>query len=160
MRTIDKFLWFRSWLVNMRRPLFRKLYGIEIPRTASVSLSARFRPTERGPITIGDDTLIAFKTLILGHDISDGREAPVVIGRDCFIGGGSIVLPGVTIGDGSIVGAGSVVYDDVPPNSIVAGNPARVLKTGIGAGKKGRLPEADERARAAKAAAAVEAARA
>lgn len=150
MRTIDNFLWFRSWIVKLRRPVVRCLYGIDIPPTSSVSLSVRFYPAAEGPIVIDDDTLIAFKTLILGEDIITGRQAPVHIGRRCFIGGGSIIMPGVTIGDGSIVGAGSVVYDDVPPACIVAGNPARILKTGISAGKKGRLPEADERARAAK----------
>lgn len=151
MRTIDRFLWFREWLVNLRRPLYRRLYGIDIPRSASVSFSARFRATAKGPITIGEDTLIAFKTLVLGHDPATGREAPVVIGRRCFIGGNSLIMPGVTIGDGSIVGAGSFVDRDVPPDSIVVGSPFRVLKTGIHAGKKGRLPEADARAAEAKA---------
>jgi carbonic anhydrase/acetyltransferase-like protein (isoleucine patch superfamily) len=53
------------------------------------------------------------------------------------------VLPGVTIGDGSIVGAGSVVFDDVPPRSIVGGNPARVLRQNIEVVRHGRLKEAD-----------------
>lgn len=52
---------------------------------------------------------------------------PVVIEDDCFIGHGAIILMGVTVGRGSIVGAGSVVTSDVPPGSVVAGNPARVI---------------------------------
>ena len=150
MRSIDRLLWLRAWVIRVRRPLFRFFYGVDIPPTASVSLSARFRATARGPITIGGDTLIAFKTLVLGADPASGREAPVRIGTHCFIGGGSVILPGVTIGDHVIVGAGSVVTDSVPPHSIVVGNPARVLKSGIDTGKKGRLPGADETARAAK----------
>lgn len=53
---------------------------------------------------------------------------PVTIGNDVWIGGRAIVLPGVTVGDGSVVGAGSVVTKDVPPLSLVAGNPAVVMR--------------------------------
>lgn len=155
MKTIDQLLWFRAWLIKVRRPIYRMLHGVDIPPTASVSFSARFRATPGGPITIGEHTLVAFKTLVLGSDAT-GREAPVRIGRNCFIGGGSIILPGVTIGNGSIVGAGSVVQENVPDDCIVIGNPARILKRGIEAGSRGRLPGADARARAAKAKAAEE----
>jgi maltose O-acetyltransferase len=58
-----------------------------------------------------------------------------------------MILPGVTIGDGAIVGGGAVVFEDVPPRSIVGGNPARVLKTDIDAGPYGRLEGADENTR-------------
>lgn len=59
-----------------------------------------------------------------------GRESarPIRIGNDCWIGGAAIILPGVTIGDGVTVGAGSVVTRDVPARSVVVGNPARVVK--------------------------------
>lgn len=53
---------------------------------------------------------------------------PIKIGADCWFGGNCIVLPGVTIGKGAVVGAGSVVTRDVPDFAVVAGNPARVLK--------------------------------
>ncbi len=58
----------------------------------------------------------------------DLRERPVVIGDDVLIGCQSIILSGVTIGDGAVVGAGSVVTRDVPPMTLVAGNPARELR--------------------------------
>lgn len=54
---------------------------------------------------------------------------PIHIGSDCWFGGNVIVLPGVNIGNGATVGAGSVVTKDVPPFTVVAGNPARVIKT-------------------------------
>jgi len=54
---------------------------------------------------------------------------PIRIGDDVWLGGGAIVLAGVTIGDRAIVGAGAVVTKDVPPDVVVAGNPARVIKT-------------------------------
>lgn len=67
------------------------------------------------------------------HDLGHGRNQgcyaiPITIGNDVWIGGSSVVLAGVTIGDNSIVAAGSVVTKDVPANVIVVGNPAKVLK--------------------------------
>lgn len=53
---------------------------------------------------------------------------PITIGEDVWIGGGASVMPGVTIGDGAVVGAGSVVTKDVAPRTVVAGNPAKVIK--------------------------------
>lgn len=60
-----------------------------------------------------------------------GREAgkPITIGDNCWLGGGVIVCPGVRIGDGAIIGAGSVVTRDIPANSVAVGNPARVTRT-------------------------------
>lgn len=55
-------------------------------------------------------------------------NAPVRIGRNCWIGAGAIILPGITIGDNSVIGAGSVVTKDVPANVVAVGNPCRVLR--------------------------------
>ena len=57
--------------------------------------------------------------------------APVVIGNNVWIGDRVIILPGVHIGNGTIIGAGSVVTRDIPPNSVAAGNPAKVLKNRV-----------------------------
>lgn len=54
---------------------------------------------------------------------------PIHIGPDCWLGGNVIVLPGVNIGNGATIGAGSVVTKDVPPYTVVAGNPARIIRT-------------------------------
>jgi maltose O-acetyltransferase len=86
-------------------------------------------------IEIGDDACLAPNVHVLAHDASTKRHlgftriARVRIGRRVFIGAESIVLPGVTIGDDAIVAAGSVVTRDVPPGTIVAGNPARAIGT-------------------------------
>ena len=67
-----------------------------------------------------------------GHDISSPimelTFAPITIGSNCWIAGRTIVMPGVTIGDGAVVGAGAVVTKDVAPWMVVGGNPAREIK--------------------------------
>jgi len=84
-------------------------------------------------IAIGDDTTISLDVIILAHDASTrthvgySRVAPVRIGHRVFIGARAVILPGVTIGDDAVVGAGSVVTRDVPAGTVAAGNPARVL---------------------------------
>lgn len=56
-------------------------------------------------------------------------NAPVKIGKNCWIGAGAIILPGVTIGDNTVIGAGSVVTKDIPDNVVAVGNPCRVLRS-------------------------------
>ena len=86
-----------------------------------------------GGITIDDDAQIAANVQLISnnHDL-DNRMVitckPVHICRRAWIGAGATILPGVTVGENSVVGAGSVVTHDVEPNTIVAGNPARVIK--------------------------------
>lgn len=86
-----------------------------------------------GGITIGDETQIAANVQLISnnHDLEDRNVItckPVNIGKRVWIGAGATILPGVTIGDNSVVGAGSVVTKDVPSDTIVAGNPARFIK--------------------------------
>jgi acetyltransferase-like isoleucine patch superfamily enzyme len=125
----------RQWLVRVK--------GMVIDPSASLSLSSRILSAERGSIVIGAESLVAFKTLILTRCAKTGAALSTRIGRRCFIGGGAVILPGVSIGDESIVAAGAVVGADVPPRCIVAGNPARVIRRDISVGKFGRLAGAD-----------------
>jgi serine acetyltransferase len=75
-------------------------------------------------IIIGYNTVLAVAAQLITHCPVRG-DAPVRIGKNCYIGYGAIVLPGVTIGDNCIIGAGSIVTHDIPPNSVAYGNPAR-----------------------------------
>ncbi len=92
-------------------------------------------------VEIGDNVLIGSGTLIIDSDLhsndpykrveqSDCFDSlPVKIDRDVFVGARTIILKGVTIGEGAIIGAGAVVVHDVEPFTIVAGNPARLVRT-------------------------------
>lgn len=88
-------------------------------------------------ITFGDDCMLAPNVQIYTatHPIDikgrySGRELgyAITIGNKVWIGGGAIILPGITIGNNAVIAAGSVVTKDVPKNAVVAGNPARVIK--------------------------------
>ena len=90
---------------------------------------------DRGGITIGDNTFLAPHVCLIteNHGLpADQRRTliskPIVIGNNVWIGTSAIVLQGVTIGDNAVIGAGSVVTKNVPENSVVAGNPASVIK--------------------------------
>ena len=116
-------------------PPFYSEFGknLTLGRDVFINIGCRFQDT--GGITIGDGSLIGHGSTLttLDHGIDpdhrgDMVPAPIVIGRKVWLGASVTVVPGVTIGDGAIVGAGAVVTKDVPPNAIVAGVPARLLR--------------------------------
>jgi len=137
----------RLFLTGLRRRWLEWRSGIRIDPSCSISLSSRFIGGQPGGISVGADTLVAFKTLLDARDLATGAVKPIRIGERCFIGGGSTILPGVTIADEVIVAAGAVVFDDVPPCCIVAGNPARIVRRDIKVGRFGRLDGANENTR-------------
>lgn len=103
------------------------------------SVYANFNLTlvDDGEIHIGDHTMLGPNVVLAtaGHPILPQlREQvmqfnlPIHIGRNCWLGAGVIVLPGVTIGENTVVGAGSVVTKDLPANVVAVGNPCRVLR--------------------------------
>lgn len=86
-------------------------------------------------VTVGSGTLLAWDVQVVdsdSHALGDApTTAPVTIGDGVWIGARATVLKGVTVGDGAVVAAGAVVTADVPPAALVAGNPARVVRTGV-----------------------------
>jgi acetyltransferase-like isoleucine patch superfamily enzyme len=142
-RGLNRLKGLRHGLITLRRFWLTRVWGMDIDPTAQFSLSAKFDRTFPIGIHVGAKSYIAFEARILTHDMTRGLYLHTRIGANCFIGGRSLILPGVEIGDNSIIGAGSVVTKSVPPGSLVAGNPARILRSDIAVGDFGRFIEAD-----------------
>lgn len=99
---------------------------------------------DEAPVTIGDRVFIGphCGLYTVAHALDAGQRArgvmrarPITIGNDVWIGGHTVVLPGVTIGDGAVIGAGSVVTRDIPAGVVAAGNPCRIVRP-IGPGDR------------------------
>lgn len=117
------------------RPPFHCDYGSHISVGARVFLNFNCVILDVAAVTIGEGTQIGPAVQIYAADHPRDPEQrrgglelgrPVRIGSNVWIGGGAIILPGISIGDDAIIGAGSVVTRDVPDGATVAGNPARV----------------------------------
>lgn len=86
-------------------------------------------------VSMGNNVTIAVNAMILTHDASTkpflnySKVGKVEIGNDVFIGAGAVILPGVKIGNRVVIGAGSIVSKDIPDNSVVVGNPAKIIGT-------------------------------
>ena len=118
-------------------PQFTCDYGYNIRLGRNVFINYHCILLDCAPIDIGNDVQIgpAVQLYTAQHPLEanvrrSGLESarPIRIGNDVWIGGGAVVLPGVTIGDRSVVGAGSVVVRSVPADCVAVGNPARVVR--------------------------------
>ncbi|MGK3959299.1 sugar O-acetyltransferase [Sorangium sp. So ce118] len=119
------------------RPPFHVDYGAHITIGARCFANFGLVALDVAPIAIGDDVQIGPNVQLLTptHPVEPEPRRqkweaakPIKIGNNVWLGGGAIVLPGVTIGDNTVVGAGSVVTRDLPANVIAVGNPARVIR--------------------------------
>ena len=128
---LNKFQFVRKAIVRAKWYYYTKFWGMDIDPTANYSLDVRFDKTFPKGVHIGAETYVAFEAAILTHDLTRGLRLHTRIGRRCFIGARSIILPGIEIGDECVIGAGSVVTKSIPPRSLVAGNPARIIRSDI-----------------------------
>lgn len=125
------------------RPPFYCEYGYNISVGRDTFLNFGCTILDPVPVSIGDGTQIGPWVQILAADHPRNPEQrrqrmefgrPIAIGSNVWVGGGALIMPGVTIGDDTIIGAGAVVTRDVPPGTTVVGNPARPLpRPGVGA---------------------------
>ena len=118
-------------------PYFANWGGHHVHLGSNIYANAGLKLVDDTHIYIGDCTMLGPNVVLAtaGHPIDPelrGRglqyNLPVRIGRNCWLGAGVIVMPGVTIGDNTVIGAGSVVTKDIPANVVAVGNPCKVLR--------------------------------
>jgi len=118
-------------------PPFYTAGGVDIRVGRNVFVNQNCTFYDLGGLDICDDVMIGPNVNIIttGHPIEPSRRRdgvtakPIVIERNVWIGAGATIIGGVTVGENSVVGAGSVVTRDVPPNTLVGGNPAKVIRS-------------------------------
>jgi acetyltransferase-like isoleucine patch superfamily enzyme len=118
-------------------PPFYTAGGDEIRVGRNVFVNQNCTFYDLGGLDIGDDVLIGPNVSLItaGHPLEPAQRRavtigkPIVIERNVWIAAGAIIIGGVTVGENAVVAAGSVVTKDVPPNTLVGGNPARVIRS-------------------------------
>lgn len=117
-------------------PPFYTDFGKNIRVGEQVFINACCHFQDHGGVTLGDGCQIGHNVVFatLNHELAPKRRqitrpAPIVLGRNVWVGSNATILQGVTIGDNAVVAAGAVVTRDVPANAIVGGVPARILRT-------------------------------
>ena len=134
--------------VNRLRIRLQKLRGVNIGNNVMIGPDVIIDDLFPDYVTVGDGVSLAgyniifthSKPLVFHHQISDSYVAPVIIKKNAWIAIRVTILPGVTIGEGSIVAAGSLVTKDVPKNTLVGGVPAKFIKK-IPTASKTDIPE-------------------
>ena len=122
--------------IHLKR-FFYKLRGTILGKHVDIAPMVFLEEAYPDLITIKDNADLGPGVIIVTHDsshrcVSPGasvRKGKIVINRNVYVGAGAIILPGVTIGENSIIGAGSVVTKDIPSNSVAVGVPAKVICT-------------------------------
>ncbi len=126
--------------------MYTKVYGMHIHQSALISLKARLDKTNPKGIYIGGKSVITTGVVILTHNyvMGNGTFVDTKIGNNVFIGANSIIMPGIIIGNNIIIGAGSVVTKDVEDFSIIAGNPARLIRKDETIGEFGQFKKTSQ----------------
>lgn len=115
--------------LSLKRWLYRKI-GVKVGRNVSFGLESTVDIFFPELIEIGDNSIIGYNSVILAHEflVNELRVGKVKIGKNVTVGANCTILPGVSIGDNSIIAAHSLVNSDIPPNVIAGGVPARVIR--------------------------------
>lgn len=120
---------YRSLLSRMaaafHHQVYTRLWGMDIHPVSYIAPSARIDRTYPRGVHVAQGVYIGEAAVVLTHDMTRGIYYDTRIGQNCIIGPRAIILPGVTIGDNSVVMPGALVREDVPPNSVAIGNPAK-----------------------------------
>ncbi|MGW6191481.1 acyltransferase [Bacillus cereus] len=117
--------------LSVKNWLYRTFLRMEVGKKTSFALMVMPDIMFPEKITVGDNSIIGYNTTLLAHEylIREYRLGEIFIGNEVMIGANTTVLPGVTIGDGAIVSAGTLVHKDVPGGAFVGGNPMRIIYT-------------------------------
>lgn len=118
-------------------PPFYTANGVDISIGRNVFVNQNCTFYDLGGLAIADDVMIGPNVSLIttGHPVEPSQRragvvaTPIAIERNVWIGAGATIIGGVTVGENSVVGAGAVVTQDVPPNTFVGGNPARVIRS-------------------------------
>ncbi|UOQ45844.1 acyltransferase [Halobacillus salinarum] len=116
-------------ILKVKNWLYRSLLQMEVGRETAFALMVMVDIMFPERISVGRNSVIGYNTTILAHEylIKEYRLGDVVIGDEVMIGANTTILPGVTIGNGAIISAGTLVHKDVPPGVFVGGNPMTVI---------------------------------
>ncbi|KXY44816.1 MULTISPECIES: acyltransferase [Bacillus cereus group] len=117
--------------LSVKNWLYRTFLRMEVGKKTSFALMVMPDIMFPEKITVGDNSIIGYNTTLLAHEylIREYRLGEIVIGNEVMIGANTTILPGVTIGDGAIISAGTLVHKDVPGGAFVGGNPMRIIYT-------------------------------
>jgi acetyltransferase-like isoleucine patch superfamily enzyme len=117
--------------LSVKNWLYRTFLRMKVGKQTSFALMVMPDIMFPEKISVGDNSIIGYNTTILAHEylIEEYRIGEVVIGNKVMVGANSTILPGVKIGDGAIVSAGTLVHRDVPEGAFVGGNPMKVIYT-------------------------------
>jgi acetyltransferase-like isoleucine patch superfamily enzyme len=120
-------------LLKVKNWLYRHFLHMEVGEQTSFALMVMLDIMFPEKISVGRNTVIGYNTTILAHEylIKEYRLGEVKIGSEVMIGANSTILPGITIGDGAVVSAGTLVNKDVPPGAFVGGNPMVLIRENV-----------------------------